>query len=158
MISQFNGEVGFGDGLCIPAHAQVAMLSASVLKVRDLRVPGWSQYHLGLHKSEHGEFQVEASVSNHQRVEGVFLSHSHLFYSADTPEDAERRVYHEGLIACDLRGQCEFPWGHVFCRFDKRDARDWLVIVYNPFANVPLHARSVEMLLAAHEPIPVKED
>jgi hypothetical protein len=151
MISSLNGEVGFTDGLCIGAHAPLATISTSLVSRRKLPVPDWSQIELGVHRSDRGDFQVEASVSGEQRVEALFLSHSHPFYQPDTPEDAERRIYHDGVIATDLCGQREFSWGQVFCRFNPQIKRDWLVVVYNPFANVPLHARSVEMLLFAHE-------
>ncbi len=153
MICASNGEVSFEDGLCIQAHAHVAMLSGCVCSRRDLPVPGWRQYVFGIHPSEHGDFKVEASVSKDYRVEALFLCHYHSFYQPDTPEDAERRVYHESVIATDLRGQREFPWGQVFCRLDKQANRDWLAIVYNPFANVPLRARSEELLLFAREPV-----
>ncbi len=124
-----------------------------VVSTRKLPVPGWSQHALGLHTSDHGDFQVEVSVGMERRVEAVFLSHRHPFYEADTPEDSERRAYHEGVIVIDLHGQREFPWGHVFCRFNPLIKCDWLVVVYNPFTNIPLHARTVEMLLEAHEPV-----
>jgi hypothetical protein len=158
LISQVNGEVGFEDGLCIAAHAPLFAIAPSAVSSSDLPVPGWRQYVLGLHPSDHGDFQVEASVGETHRVEAVHLSHRHPFYQLDTTEDAGRRAYHEGVIASDLRGQLEFPWGHVFCHFKPTSKYDWLVVVYNPFANVPLQARMVEMFLAAHEPIPAAVD
>jgi hypothetical protein len=164
MISPVDGEVSFDDGLSIRAHASLpALLLAntghfwSSFHRRKLSVPGWSQCELGVHSSSHGPFQVEASVSDVSRVEAVFLSHCHAFYEAETPLDGERRVYHEGIVAIDLHGQREFSWGHVFCRHDKKENRDWLVIVYNPFANVPMRERVVEKLLRAHEEIPEGE-
>jgi hypothetical protein len=164
LISPLHGAVSFGRGLRIEAHAQIATLLVPVLRsgypsvTREIPIPGWRQYLLGVHRSEHGEFEVEAAVSEEDRVEALFLSHRHSFYQADTPGDAERRVYHEGVISSDLRGQKEFSWGHVFCHFNARLRRDWLVIVYNPFLNVPLDPRAVKMLLAAHEPFPSDED
>jgi hypothetical protein len=164
MISPVNGEVSFDDGLIIQAHATLSALVLSQtgflfssLKRRDLKVPGWSQYELGVHASCHGEFQVEASVSDVTRVEAVFLSHCHAFYEADTPLDGERRIYHEGVIAIDLCGQREFQWGHAFCRYQKEGHRDWLVVVYSPFANVAMREHAVERLLHAHEPLPAEE-
>jgi hypothetical protein len=154
MISPVNGEVGFDDGLCVACHATLGTLAPFVVSSRDLPVPGWMQVVLGLHTADHGDFQVEASVGAERRVEALFLSHRHPFYEVDTPEDSERRAYHEGVIAIDLRGQSEFPWGRVFCRFDPLVKYDWLVIVYNPFKDVPLHARAVEKVLMAHELIP----
>jgi len=163
MISTVTGEVSFDDGLSIQAHAPLsALLLAdkgylwSALKRRKLNVPGWSQYELGVHTSRHGQFFVEASVSDIPRVEAVFVSHCHSFYQADTPLDGERRIYHEGIIATDLCGQREFSWGHVFCRYQTVGHRDWLVVVYNPFANVPMHEHAVERLLRAHEPMPAE--
>ncbi len=100
---------------------------------------------------------MEASIGQTRSVEAGYLSHRHPFYQLDTPEDAERRAYHEGVIAFDLRGQLEFPWGHVFCRLQLGPKCDWLVVVYNPFDNVPLHARAAEMFLTAHEPVPAVE-
>jgi hypothetical protein len=164
MISLLTGDVSFDDGLSIRAHASLSALRLenagllwSSIKWRRLNVPGWSQCELGVHSSSHGEFQVEASVSDEPRVQAVFLCHCHAFYEAGTPMDGERRVYHEAIIARDLRGQQEFSWGHVFCRYEKKANRDWLVVVYNPFANVPMRERAVERLLRAHEPIPEGE-
>ena len=154
MISPVNGEVDFDDGLRVAAHAPLALISPSVVSSCELPVPGWSQHILGLHPSNHGDFQVEASLDKERRVAAVFLGHRHPFYQADTPEDSERRAYHEGVILLDLFGQKEFSWGHVFCRFNPLHRLDWLVVVYDPFANVPLRARAVEMNLIAHEAIP----
>jgi hypothetical protein len=89
-------------------------------------------------------------------VEALYFSHCHSFYEAGTPEDAERRIYHEGIIAADLGGQREFGWGNVFCRVQTIVMRDWMWVVYNPFSNVPLRARSIEMFLRAHEPHPLE--
>jgi len=158
MISPINGEVSFQDGLCIGAHARVEALLGAVVSERELPVPGWGRHILGVHPSEHGDFDTEVVVSDERRVEALFLSHHHSFYEEGTPQDGERRVYHEGVIALDLRGQREFSWGHVFCRLNPLIKRDWLVIVYNPFANVPLHAESVEKMLAEYEPIPSEEE
>ncbi len=154
MISPHDGEVGFEDGLCIRGHAPLRRFGEFVVSSRNLPVPGWTQHVLGLHRSEHGDFQVEVSVGTERRVEALFLSHRHPFYEPETPEDSERRAYHEGVIIIDLRGQKEFGWGHVFCRFNPLVKCDWLVVVYSPFANIPLHAREIEKVLAAHELIP----
>lgn len=165
MISPVNGEVGLKDGLCIGAHSQLATISAHIVSSHDLPVPGWSEHSMGTHPSDHGEFEVNVITGEERRVEALYFSHCHSFYEAGTPDDAERRVYHEGVIASDLGGQREFGWGRVFCRV-RRDShksagrpamivmRDWIWIVYNPFSDVPLRSRSIEMLLAAHEPLP----
>jgi hypothetical protein len=121
---------------------------------------------MGDHPSDHGRFEVNVVTGEERRVEALYFCHSHSFYTATTPEDEERRIYHEGVIASDLGGQREFGWGRVFCRLQRLYdvaasfgsgqtivMRDWIWIVYNPFSNVPLRAESIEMLLAAHEPL-----
>jgi hypothetical protein len=158
VILPSTGEIGFEDGLRITAHAYVARLSRSLIEerisARALPVPGWEQHRLGEHLSSHGRFEVEVVCGPERRVEGVFLKHLHPFYEPDTPEDRERRVFHEGIIATELKGQREFEWGHVFCRLDARENRDWLVVIYTPFAGVPLHEREIYRVLMAHEPTP----
>ncbi|MDR3403499.1 MAG: hypothetical protein P4L99_13460 [Chthoniobacter sp.] len=97
---------------------------------------------------------MEVATGLESRVEGVFLCHRHPFYDAATPDDSERRVFHEGVIAADLFGQQEFPWGHVFCRLDRATNRDWLVVIYSPFSSVPLQQREVYRILLSHEATP----
>ena len=166
MIDVATGEVSFRDGLCISAHALIGEVAATLpnpdsISSRELSAAGWHQYKLGVHGSEFGSFVVEVSVSAARRVEGVFLSHSdRLRYkqTKNTPsgDDAERRAFHENVIAADLRGQREFSWGEVFCKLDREANRDWLVVIYNPFANVPLSSERAERTLAVHEPLPEK--
>ena len=158
MISAINGEVSFADGLCVGAHSQLATISSFVVSSYELSVPGWTRHLLGVHGSDRGDFEVHAIVGEERRVEALYLSHCHSFYQPGTPDDAERRIYHENVIAADLCGQREFGWGQIFCRVETLTNRDWLWVVYNPFANVPLYARSVEMFLAVHESIPSAED
>jgi len=150
--------VGFDDGLRIAAHTLIkpllASLPADAVSVRPLPIEGWQQYALGEHVSSFGDFAVEVATGPEERVEGVFLSHRHSFYDPTTPEDSERRAFHEGVIASDLFGQQEFPWGHVFCRIDRATNRDWLVVIYSPFSSVPLHQREVYRILMAHESTP----
>jgi len=158
MIIPSTGEVSFPDGLRITAHSTMAPLLDAVpsgmVSTRSLPVPGWNRHILGEHTASYGAFTVEVVTGSEHRVEGVFLSHSHLFYLASTPEDSERRAFHEGIIASDLRGQREFSWGHVFCRLETQHNRDWLVVIYSPFCSVPLHQREVYRVLIAHEPTP----
>ncbi|HWB58024.1 MAG TPA: hypothetical protein VG733_00965 [Chthoniobacteraceae bacterium] len=161
MITAATGEVGFEKGVRILPHHHFPMLLCEVVRKehhrvsgRKLPIAGWYQHELGIHKSNHGDFQVEVVTGSENRVEGVFLSHEHAFYECRTPDDAERRVFHEHVIATELRGQREFSWGHVFCRVDIKANRDWLVIIYNPFSNVPLHAREAYRQLFAREKPP----
>ena len=158
MIIASTGEVCFETGLCVAPHqpfqsilADAKWKNQSTVSLRKLPLEGWTQYVLGIHKSDHGDFEVELATGPELRVEGVFLSHHHSFYDPSTPEDAERRTFHEGVIAADLHGQREFSWGHIFCRVDTKANRDWLVLIYNPFSNVPLHAREVYRQLFEHE-------
>jgi hypothetical protein len=157
MIIPHNGEIDFADGLRITAHSRIEpllLVRPAAVTSRTLPIEGWSQHCLGEHASGFGEFAVEVAVGAEQRVEAVFLSHAHSFYEATTPDDAERRVFHEGVIAFDLRGQREFSWGHVFCRVDRKQNRDWLVVIYSPFCSVPLQEREVYHMLFAHESPP----
>ncbi len=159
MIAPSTGEVGFADGLCITAHALIvpllASLPAETVSERPLPVAGWRQHRLGEHTSSgFGAFTVQLATSDEQRVEAVFLSHNHSFYLAGTPEDSERRAFHEGVIATDLVGQREFPWGYVFCIFNRDANRSWLAVIYSPFSGVPLQEREVYRALMAHEPTP----
>lgn len=62
--------------------------------------------------------------------------------------------FHEGVIATDLFGQREFPWGHVLCHLEVRRNRDWLVVIYTAFSGVPLQQRKISEVLFAHEPAP----
>jgi hypothetical protein len=158
VIIPSTGEVGFADGLRITAHVLVSRLLEAlpqdIISTRELPIEGWRQHVLGKHASNHGVFFVEVATGSEGRVEAVFLSHCHEFYDSTTPIDSERRVYHEGIIASDLRGQREFSWGYVFCRLDSKVNQDWLVVIYSPFSTVPLHRREVYKVLIAHEPSP----
>lgn len=159
MIAPSNGEVSFKDGLCIKPFAvmrEVLSLlpDASRTQSRELPIQGWRQFKLGMHESNHGAFEVETSVGSEDRVEAVFLSHCHSFYDMSANGDPERRIFHEGVIATELRGQREFSWGYVFCKLERTKNRDWLVVVFNPYSNVPKRERREAMILTAHEEIP----
>jgi len=153
MISPANGEVTFSAGLCISAHARIRDFYQAVVSNHPHPVAGWRQYIFGFLKSEYGRFQVEAAVNDILRVEAVFLSHCDPLYHEGKP-DPGRIACHNSIIAADLLGQKEFPWGHTFCRFDPESKRDWLVVVFNPFINVPLESRSAEKHITEREPIP----
>src|SRR5665213_1420573 len=120
MIVSSTGEIGFADGFSLGPHAQITALQSYELKRRAIPVKGWNQVEMGVHPSDQGDFEIEISSGPENRVEAVFLSHNHSFYEADTPEDNERRVFHEGVIARDLRGQHEFSWGNVFTKLDPK--------------------------------------
>jgi hypothetical protein len=100
---------------------------------------------------------VEALSSGQDRIQLVLLSHQHTFYERDTPADADRRIFHEGVISKDLAGQREFSWGEVLCRLEVRCNKDGLVIAYNLGADIPLHDRKVFLQLLAHEKTPDKD-
>jgi hypothetical protein len=82
----------------------------------------------------------------------VLVSHCHPFYEPGTPDDSERRVFHENILATDLQGQKEFPWGHAFCRVDPKENQDWLVLMYLPYSGVPLEQSEAFRTLWAPEP------
>jgi hypothetical protein len=121
MISRSSGEATFVDLRILP-HAVLAPGEAR--RTHALPIPGWSQHLLGVHDSDRGAFEVEV-ISNHQRrIQIVLLAHHHPFYEANTPEAAERRAFHEGVIGSDLAGQREFSWGQVFCRRDAKSNKN----------------------------------
>jgi len=93
-----------------------------------LSLKGWKRHILGSHPSEHGAFEVEALSAEQDRVQVVLLAHQHPFYEPGTPEDADRRTFHEGAISSELARQKEFPWGEVVCRLEVACNKDWLVI------------------------------
>lgn len=159
MINRATGEVSFQSGLHIcphrPVHASFAQgQDASKIQSRKLPLKGWKRQVLGLHTSDHGTFEVEALTAEEDRVYLVLLSHSHNFYEKDTPGDAERRAFHEGVISSDLAGQTEFTWGEVHCRLESMLNQDWLVIAYGGGAQIPLPEKEVILNLFAHEKMP----
>jgi len=82
------------------------------------------------------------------------LSHWHTFYEVGTPEDAERRAFHEGVVSTDLGGQREFAWGEALCRLEQPASKDWIVVAYNGEARIPLLEQGVPLRLYAHERLP----
>ena len=159
MLNRVTGEIDFGDGLHILPHCSVQSFSTrseKPLKVRskNLSLKGWKRHVLGTHPSEHGIFEVEALSADDGCVHVVLLSHQHPFYEPGTPEDAERRAFHEGVISSDLGGQREFTWGEVLCRLVRPANQDWMVIAYNRQPRVPLPEKAVLLTLYAHENLP----
>lgn len=159
MINRATGEIYFQSGLHILPHCSIRSLSANpkdLLKIRDqnLSLAGWKRHVLGVHVSEHGAFEVEALSTDGDRVHVVLLAHRHKFYEPSTPDDAERRAFHEGVVSSDLAGQKEFAWGEVICRLESASIKDWLVIAYSRGAHVPSEAKEVILRLRAHESIP----
>ncbi len=106
-------------------------------------MPGWDQHNLGFHDSEFGKFEVEVASGPEGRIHIVFLAHSHAFYQPATPDDNERRTFHEGVINKDLRGQREFAWGEALCRLDREANLDWLLVAYTQGPHVPMRVKSV---------------
>lgn len=109
---------------------------------------------LGSHASEHGSFEVEALSFEDGGIQIVLMAHQHSFYLPDTPEDSERRAFHEGVISTDLAGQREFSWGEVICRLEPKANKDWLVVAYSRDAKVPTPLRDVLLQLRAREILP----
>jgi len=84
----------------------------------------------------------------------VLLAHQHAFYEPNTPEDAERRAFHDGVIHSDLAEQREFSWGEVRHRLEPKPNKDWLVVAYSHEARMPLPNRDDILRLLAHEKAP----
>lgn len=152
-------DTDFRSGLYIGPHCSFQSLAARVefpsrMTTKNLSLKGWKRHMLGFHHSEHGTFEVEALSTDKDRIQVVLLAHQHAFYQRTTPDDAERRAFHEGVISLDLAGQREFSWGEVHCRLESVPNKDWLVVAYSHEAKVPLAVREVIFQLRAHEIIP----
>ena len=159
MINRATGEVSFRSGLHIAPHCSVQSLVANAkilptTRTQKLSLKGWNRHVLGIHVSEHGTFEVEALSSDGDRIRVVMLSHRHSFYEPGTPDDADRRTFHEGVISLDLTGQREFSWGEVLCRLERAANKDWLVVAYSHEAKVPLLDREILLHLYGREDMP----
>jgi hypothetical protein len=159
MINRVTGEIDFSDGLRIVAHCTIQALSGDFgpslkIETHTLSHKDWKRHVLGFHKSEHGNFEVEALSAEDDFIHVVLLSHWHTFYEVGTPEDTERRAFHQGVVSSDLGGQREFAWGEVLCRLEQPANKDWLVVAYNRESRVPLPEREVLLRLCAHKRIP----
>ena len=159
LISLVTGEVAFQDGLHIRADDSINAVIASIrepaqLATIPLSIPRWRQHRLGLHPSAYGDFEVEAISGPAGRVHLVLLAHADSFYEESTPEDAVRRVFHEGVIAAELGGQREFSWGEVFRRLERDRSKDWLIVSYAQGPHVPRPPSAELLKLRAHEPEP----
>ena len=153
MISPTDGEVNFHDGFCIRPHMQLKNSSCPVVAVYPSTVEGWDQYILEFQTSDHGCFDVELTADQKSRVQAVLLSHRDNLYHGGRP-DPGRHAQHLKIIAADLSGQLEFPWGQIINRYDPRRAREWLIVTYNPFTNIPLQPRAAELSMPEREPVP----
>jgi hypothetical protein len=158
MINRLTGEIDFRSGLHILPHCPVHSLADSKnprrIKTQRLSLQEWKRHILGSHLSEHGTFEVEALSSSDDRVQVVLLSHRHAFYEPGTPEDAERRAFHEGVVNSDLGGQKEFSWGEVICRLEMPANKDWLVVAYNGESRVPFPLKEALLRLYSHQNLP----
>ena len=155
MISRTSGEVSFQDLNILPQALlpSAAQQHAPVKPSRSLQVPDWSAHQLGIHRSDLGTFDVEV-LAHEGRIQLILLAHVHQFYEPNTPGDAERRAFHEGIIASELAGQREFSWGEVLCRLDTRANKDWLVLAYNQGPHVPIADSKVLLDLHCRQTIP----
>jgi hypothetical protein len=159
MIHRATGAVDFRSGLHIAPHCSVRSLAINIetspiITTQKLSLKDWKRHVLGTHVSEHGTFEVEALSADEERIQVVLLSHQHNFYEPNTPDDAERRAFHEGVINADLAGQREFSWGEVLCRLELTPNKNWLVVAYISDAKVPLPDREVLLRLRAREDVP----
>jgi hypothetical protein len=155
MISPVTGEVLFSDGVRFSPHDPLSRRHLHHARAHvSLPIPGWTQHFLGIHPSDRGSFEIEAVSGPESRIQAVLLAHSHSFYQPDTPNDSERRAFHQGVIAADLCGQREFSWGQAFCRLEPTPNKDWLVVVYSIGPPVPLYHAALLRHLREHEPVP----
>lgn len=159
MINRVTGEVCFRSGLRIQPHCAIESPSPNSkqppkVETKKLSLTSWTRHVLGRHTSEHGTFEVEALSEDSDRIRVVLLAHQNAFYESNTPEDSERRAFHEGVINLDLGGQKEFTWGEVLCRLESAANKDWLVVAYSREANVPLLPHEILLHLKARENLP----
>jgi hypothetical protein len=150
MINRVTGEVSFLDGFHILPYQTVQ----SPHRTRALTLAEWQRHFFGIHPSPYGKFEVEALSREQGLIQIVFLAHQHPFYDSGTPEDADRRTAHEGIISSELAGQKQFSWGEVLCRLQLVSNKNWLVAAYNRGADIPLREKGDLLLLLAHEKIP----
>jgi hypothetical protein len=150
MISYVTGEVSFLDGIHISPRRSIWLLRATERRFEKEMV----RHILGIHPSDHGAFEVEVHTRGLDCIQLVLLAHQHPFYQPSTPRDAERRVFHEGVIGSDLAGQREFSWGKVACNWESACNKNWLGITYSRDTGVPLHEPEVLLRLFAHKDIP----
>ena len=151
MISSVTGEITFVDGLRLLPQAPADVVEALAVSARGLPIPGWRICDAGQRQSEYGAFEVRIVSDPEGRISLVMLAHLHDFYEPHTASDGERRVFHEGILARDVKGQREFPWGQVFCRFDEQDHRDRIVVAYAVGGHVPPQIAEVLLNLEEHE-------
>ena len=152
-----TGEIDFRSGLRILPHCLVQSLADSKnlpLRTQKLSIQEWKRHSLGSHLSDHGTFDVEALSGADDCVQVVLLSHRHPFYEPGTPEDAERRAFHEGVLNSDLAGQREFSWGEVICRLEMPANKDWLIVAYSREDRVPFPQKETLLRLYAQEKLP----
>jgi hypothetical protein len=155
MISPATGEVVFSDGLGFgPLELYSVLNQVDICSMPFPLVSGWTKRVMGVHPSNHGEFDVEIVCDGDDRVQTVAVSHVHSFYQSDTPEDSERRAFHVGIINFDLLGQREFSWGEVLSCLDIERNKDWLVVVYTTEIAVPLSRAELLRCLYEHQPEP----
>lgn len=144
MISRLDGEVSFSDGLVIRSHMRLRDLPKSLSAPAGSSELGWMVFRLGIHPSAHGNFEVEVAcaTADEQPVFLVVLVSADPFFATPAEGDRERWVFHEGVLARELSGQREFPWGEAFCKYDPQDRRNCLNVVYTAGPKVPGFARA----------------
>ena len=70
MISRITGQVSFDDDLQIEAHMKLP--ASHIQDAHEFMVPGWRGCHLGIHRSDRGDFDTTAIVDSECRVQLVF--------------------------------------------------------------------------------------
>ncbi len=115
MINRVTGEVAFQDGLFIKPHNAIELPH----RTRKLSLKTWTRHILGVHTSEHGEFEVEALSVGMENIQLVLLAHRHTFYKSDTPEDAARlqpNLSNGGAISARLQNGLGTRRHHIWAR------------------------------------------
>lgn len=139
MISRLDGEVSFSDGLVIRPQMPLRDLPATSRDLAGGSLMGWVMFALGTHPSKHGDFQVEVACAtmDDRPVFLVVMVSMNPFFHTPVEGDRERWIFHEGVLARELRGQREFAWGEAFCKYNRQDRRNCLNVVYTAGPKVP---------------------
>jgi len=153
MINHVTGEIQFTDGLCLSPDV---VLSRERLVALGATSFGPDFHALHERESDRGRFSIRVGLDGSYRIRAVFLAHQHSSYKRKRPEDAERRAYHEYVIAHDLGGQREFSWGRVSRYLHPGNTTDYLYVFYTPELRVPSQLTGGGLQLAAYRDEPGK--
>jgi hypothetical protein len=158
MLSPITGTIGFNGDFHLVPHQELTKAHFPDALVRPFdTLSGWRYHLLGIHLSAYGPFEVEAVTNHHHRLQVVLLRCAveevpRLKSRASIP--SHRQNIHEEILATDLRGQREFPWGTVYHGDHPDLPKSWLIVAYSPGLHTPLPRFELPLHLFEHAPEP----